>query len=82
MIKLGLPVPMFNRRKAFLPNVLQALLETAAWCSSAALQSVRLRSPALDPSDLLEGPSFDDLGVLAWSTAKLASYQRAIAEIN
>jgi hypothetical protein len=88
MITLGLTKQVFSKPSDPSPNlsnppqaVLQALSETAAWCSRAILRSSELRSRELDPSVSLKVPPFDALGIEAWLKIKRESYQRAMDAI-
>jgi hypothetical protein len=88
MITLGLTKHVFNKPSDPAPNlsnlpqaVLQALSETAAWCSRGILRSTELRSRELDPSVSLKVPPFDALGIEAWLNIKYESYQRAMDAI-
>ena len=88
MITLGLTKQAFNKPPDPSTNssnppqaVLQALSETAAWCSRGTLPNSELRSRELDPSVSLEVPPFDALGIQAWLKVKHESYQRAMHAI-
>jgi hypothetical protein len=63
--------------------VLQALFEAAAWCSHCSAPVEQLRSVELDPSEILNIPSYTDLkGIDAYLQAKRESYHHAISALN
>src|SRR5579863_6227156 len=66
------------------PVLLQTLSETAAWCSQRERLGSSFRSPELDPSAILDIPSYshDPGSIEGWIEKKRDSYRRAISWIN
>jgi hypothetical protein len=66
------------------PAVLEAVLETATWCSSRQFSGSPFRSPELNPFAILDIPSFSDSldPVEAWLEKKDDRYGQAISWIN
>ena len=82
MISLGLSSSGTGRNSQPPVEVLDAIGETAAWCTYCSLRADGLRSSSLDPSPALNVPTLDELGINAFVTAKRDSYQRATESIK
>ena len=82
MISLGLSSSGTGRNSQPPVEVLDAIRETAAWCTYCSLRADGLRSSSLDPSPALNVPTLDELGIDAFVTAKRDSYQRATESIK
>ena len=82
MISLGLSNSGIGRNSQPPVEVLDAIGQTAAWCTYCSLRADGLRNSSLDPSPALNVPTLDELGIDAFVTAKRDSYQRATESIR
>jgi len=65
------------------PTILRTVLETAIWCSSRQFSGSSFRSPELNPSAILDVPSFSRSSEIeAWIEKKRSCYGKAISWIN
>ena len=82
-LELGILSPDQARQETPPHVVLQTLFEAAAWCSHRSASVEQLCSVELDPSKILDIPSYTDLkGIDAYLQAKRESYHQAVSTLN